>query len=177
MYFQGKNPFPEENGTLNDNHRTHSAMDWISVPLQVLTLKRQSPLSWLSGVLGRWLGLEEILRVDPLRWDLCPYKRGIDLSLHACTQDRPCEERPRKRVLTKTPTMLAPSSWTSSLRTVGNKCLMFKPTQCMVIRYSSLNWDTQFTGIFRGITWAFTIIRHNEYVCFPMQINYTRTCI
>lgn len=39
----------------------------------------------------------------------------------------------------QTPNLLVPFSWTSSLQTVGSKCLLFKPLTCVVL-FSSPKW-------------------------------------
>lgn len=64
MNFQEKNPFPEENGTLNNNCKTHSAVDRILFPLPPIHIEASilSMMLFGGGAFGSSLSLDETKR-------------------------------------------------------------------------------------------------------------------
>lgn len=121
-------------------------MDWISGPFQnvyveALTL---NVMVFRSGTFGRYLGLDDIMRVGLSWWDFYPYKkRKRDQSTVYCFQPR---EITAKQVCLQAGKIIS-RYWISrhldlelpSLQNkikVRNKCLLFKQPSC----YGSLSW-------------------------------------
>lgn len=49
-----------------------------------------------GGAFGMSFDLEEVKRVGPPQWDLCPYKKGHQTAL-SCWLSPPCEDTGRRR--------------------------------------------------------------------------------
>ena len=82
-------------------------------------------------VFGRLLGLDEVMRVELLRWISALTRKRRDQSFLSLGQVKVQQEgshlQARKRALIKNLTMLAPGLGLSASRTVRNECVMFKP--------------------------------------------------